>query len=115
VILGNLKEIEMAAQVTIRCARSGYKFIVIENEKKEIIIFADDDPCYRYHRDLLAQYRQESGLRAQCLGGGRIAFDEKMKTIRIWDSSGDFGYEPSREDTVNMIRAAYPDFQVAAG
>lgn len=103
----------MAARVTVRCPRGGYKFIVIENERDEMIVYADDEPRFDYHRELLAEYRHESGLRARCIGGGRISFKETEKVIRIWDSSGDFGYEPDRNVTLAALKLAYPGFDVS--
>ena len=109
------KELRVAIQVNIRCTRGGYKFVVLQNEKGEHVVFADDDRRYGFHRDLLAQYQKESGLQAECIGGGRISFDEEEKAIKIWGCSGDFGREPDRKETVQVLQGAYPDFDVTAG
>ncbi len=102
----------MDVQVTIRCNNGGYKFVVLINEREEMIVFADDNDHFDYHWKLLAQYQHETGLRASCIGGGRIRFDGEKKTIEIWDSSGDFGYEPDRNQTVSAIKQNYLDFEV---
>src|SRR3989344_6214125 len=95
----------------------GYKFIVAQltdgNSGKRLVIRANQD-C-SFHRDILALLRQEvrpSGLDAHCTGGGRIEINPAEKTIRIWDSSGDFGVEDDRKETVRMLQAAFPAFQV---
>lgn len=101
-------------QVIICCPRGGYKFIVIKNEKGGMVVYADDDPQFDYHRVLLAEYQNDSGMRARCLGGGQIRFNGEKKTIMISGSSGDFGVEPDRMETVKAIKAAYPDFEVSS-
>jgi len=95
----------------------GYKFIVAEltdgNGGKRLVVRANQD-CHM-HRDILALLRREvrpSGLDAHCTGGGRIEIKPAEKTIRIWASSGDFGEEDDRKETVRMLQAAFPEFQV---
>jgi len=100
----------MVAQVIIRCKYSGNKFIVLENEKSETVVFADDDTRFRLHKDLLQQYCRETGLSAKCLGGGYILVKEKF--ICVTESSTDFGVEPNRDETVAAIKEAYPDYVV---
>lgn len=95
----------------------GYKFIVAQltdgNGGKRLVVRANQD-C-SYHRDILALLRREvrpHGLDAHCTGGGRIEINPTEKTIRIWDSSGDFGEEDDRKETVRMLQVAFPDYQV---
>lgn len=96
----------------------GYKFIVANvtdgNGGTKMVVRANQD-C-KYHRDILAILRREVrpfGLDARCIGGGRIEITPEAKTIRIWDDSGDFGKEPNRQQTVRMLQAAFPEFQVS--
>ena len=102
----------MTAQVIIRCKYSGNKFIVLENEKGEVVVFADDDTCFRLHKDLLEQYCLETGLNARCIGGGLINYFEEKKFISVMDESTDFGREPNRNETVAAIQQACTDFTV---
>ena len=102
----------MITQVIIRCTRGGHKFVVLRNEKNETVVFADDSPKLGYHRELRRQYVAENNLNACCLGGGWIRYDAEKKVIQIGGSSGDFGREPDREETVNAIKRAHPDFDV---
>jgi len=100
----------MATQVMIRCKYSGNKFIVLENEKGEIVVFADDDRRFRLHKELLQQYCEETGLSAKCLGGGYIHMKEK--SVSLTGTSTDFGTEPNRDETVTAIKEVYPEYVV---
>lgn len=108
--------INSVAEVRID-SRGGYKFIVAEltdsNGAKRLVVRADQG-C-DYHRDILAGLRQEVrslGLGARCIGGGQISIDPDAKKISIRGSSGDFGVEPDRNETVRMLKEAYPEYQV---
>lgn len=105
----------MTAKVIIRCTRGGYKFVVLKNKNGETIVFADDNVRYGYHSYLFGQYEKESGLDAECLGGGYIKFDGEKKVIRIGGSSESFGREPHRKETVSALKEAYPEFDVRMG
>ena len=98
--------------------RDGYKFIVANvtdgNGGTRMVVRAKRD-C-QYHNDILAILRREVrplGLNAHCIGGGYIKISPEAKTIRIWDDSGVFGKEPDRQQTVRMLQAAFPEFQVS--
>lgn len=98
----------------------GYKFIVAklidDNGGEKLVVRAKEEHC-DYHDDLLSWLRREvssSGLKAFCIGGGRIKVSSDEKTIRIWNKSGAFGKEPDRERTVRMLQAAFPEFNVTA-
>lgn len=112
---GNLgMECKMNVYVVIR-GEPGYKFVVLqEHGTNDLYVFADAAPEFEYHRDLLRAFRNERGLNLRCIGGGRIRKDSVAKTIKIWDSSGDFGFEPDREVTVSAIAKAYPDYTVTS-
>src|SRR3989344_9469977 len=96
----------------------GYKFIVAKltdsNGGEKLVVRAQEN-C-GYHNDILNLLRHEvrpSGLNARCIGGGRIEINPEAKTIRIWSKRGGFGAEPDRQETVRMLQAAFPEFQVA--
>ena len=94
----------------------GYKFIVAEvtdGVTKRLVVRAQEN-C-SYHRDILDVLRMDlraNRMTARCIGGGHIAIDPVAMTINIWSSSGDFGVEPDRADTVRMLQAAYPEWKV---
>ncbi len=95
-------------------AMGGYKFIVVQvsdgNDSK--IVIRANEHC-DYHRDILALLRREaSGLGARCIGGGRININPNDKEITISDSSGDFGLEPDRNKTVEMLQATFPEYKI---
>jgi len=96
----------------------GYKFILARvsdgagNEK--LVVRACDKPELDYHWKLVRALAHESKvLYVECLGGGRISVDPTKKTIRLWDSSGDYGLEP-RQETVKLLKTEFPDFEVIA-
>ena len=93
----------------------GYKFIVAEltdgNGGKRLVVRANQTRTF--HRDILALLRLEvRPLNAYCNGGGRIEIKSQEKTIRIWGGSEEFGEEDDRKETVRMLQAAFPEFQV---
>jgi len=94
--------------------RGGYKFIVAvvnDGETSKMVVRADAS-C-EFHRDILRKLRFEApGINAQCVGGGRINIDPIGKVIDIWSSSGDFGIEPNRAETVRLLSEAFPGFDV---
>lgn len=98
-------------------AKDGYKFIVAElsdgSGSKKLVVRADQERDY--HDDILKALKREvepCGLRARCIGGGRIAVNPTAKTICIWGDSGAFGEEPDREQTLRMLQAAFLDYEV---
>ena len=97
--------------------RGGYKFIVArvtDGKGGEKLVVRAEASC-AYHRDILAILRQEVrsvGLNAECVGGGRISISPERKSISISGSSGDFGVEPNRYNTVRMLQVAFPEFRV---
>jgi len=109
-------------EVVIDALGGGYKFIVArltdERGSERIVIRADEK--LGYHDDLLRALRREVLLvepavpTVRCFGGGRIEINPDQKTIRIWDSSAAFGEEPDRQQTVQMLQTAFPDFQITA-
>ncbi|MBI2064916.1 MAG: hypothetical protein HYT62_02595 [Candidatus Yanofskybacteria bacterium] len=98
-------------------ARGGYKFIVVrvsDGVNNKLVIRANEN-C-GYHRDILGLLRREApDFRMSCVGGGRINIDPANKRIDIWSSSGDFGVEPDRRNTAEMLRIAFPDFEITIG
>jgi hypothetical protein len=94
----------------------GYKFIVIKVSESEVSKFVvrADAGC-GYHDDIFQKFRREAqGLSARCIGGGRINIDPANKVIKIWDSSGAFGVEPDRAETVKILSETFPDFKIEA-
>ncbi|MDO8495868.1 MAG: hypothetical protein Q7S43_00225 [bacterium] len=94
--------------------RGGYKFIVakVSDGVTEKLVVRADENC-GYHRDILRLLRVEAPeFRISCIGGGGISINPDRKTIVISGSSGDFGREPDRNNTVKMLREAFPDFEV---
>lgn len=96
----------------------GYKFIVAtatdRNGKTQTIVRANEK-CNK-HRGILTLLEKEAaplGLTVRCIGGGNISVKPEAKTIQIWGSSGDFGREPNRQQTVSMLRVAFPEFRVS--
>lgn len=96
----------------------GYKFIVANvidgNDKSKLVVRANRT-C-DHHCDILAILQREvrpHGLYTKCVGGGRIKINLDAKTIHIWDYSDVFGKEPDRQQTVRMLQAAFPEFQVS--
>lgn len=92
----------------------GYKFIVaiVKIGDKSKMVIRADATC-DYHRDILRQLSFEiSGGKACCIGGGNINIDPGNKVIKIWGSSGDFGVEPDRSETIRLLREAFPDFNI---
>jgi phosphohistidine phosphatase len=97
-------------------ASGGYKFIVAEVSDGTItrLVVRADQSC-ELHRYILRGTREQlspHGLQARCIGGGRILINPEAKTVKIWDKSGDFGFEPDRMETVRMLQSAFPDFVI---
>jgi len=101
--------------------KDSYKFIVaivsdgMGGEK--MVIRAEKYEDCELHHDILCLLQQEvrpGGLKAHCIGGGRIQVNSEVKTIRIWDDSAAHGKEPNRQETVRMLQVEFPEFQVTA-
>lgn len=96
----------------------GEKFIVAEvriNDIKKLVIRALNK-C-KYHFDIETKLRAEVrplGLMAWCVGGGKYRIDNDLKTLLIWSESGEFGREPDRNKTVEMLQRAFPEFTIIA-
>ncbi len=95
------------------------KFIFIVNgEGKEGVISLPQE----YHREIAWEYARRTGktqtwepqgdLEFQVLGGGRLIFNPEAKRMELYDCSGDFGYEPSRERTVEILQESHPDYEI---
>lgn len=50
--------------------------------------------------------------KVECIGGGKLRVDAKKKKILLWNSSVDFGREPDRQETANLIKASYPEYEI---
>jgi len=70
-------------------AKDGYKFIVvklIDNEDNKKLIIRADQNC-EYHDEIFDSLRRgirTNGLKARCIGGGRIDINPSAKIIQIW-------------------------------
>ena len=107
--INDVREVEIDAE-------GGYKFIVVcltDGDENEKLVVRADENC-SYHRDILYLLRSQlpSNITARCIGGGQILIDPKQKSIMIWGSSGDFGVEPDRTKTIELLQTAYPDYRV---
>ncbi len=93
------------------------KYIVAEvigGDNKKIVVRGD--VWCKYHKDIFSLLKRElNGIAVGvvCLGGGRINMNSSNKVIRVYDLSGEYGVEPDREQTVRMIKLAFPDFEVS--
>lgn len=95
----------------------GHKFIVVEisdkqGNKKNIVRVKNEN--YEYHKDILISLKNElepKGFSLRCLGGGMIKINLRDKTFWIGGSSGDYGTEPNRNETLLLLQAEFPDFQ----
>lgn len=47
-----------------------------------------------------------------CLGGGYIFVDNEEKVIMIYGYSLSYGAEPDRDETIQILQEAYPEFRV---
>ena len=101
--------------VVIDTPNSG-KFIVAEvriNDTKKLVVRALKN-C-KYHFDIETKLRAEVrslGMMAWCIGGGKYRIDNDRKTLLIWSESGEFGREPDRNKTVEMLQRAFPEFTI---
>ena len=110
--INDVKEVVVAMD-----KRSDFKFIVAEltdgSGGKRLVVRANAN--YSHHESILLALQKEvtsSDLNADCVGGGWIRIVHAVKTISICGKSGDFGEEPDRQQTVRMLQAAFPEFQV---
>lgn len=94
----------------------GYKYIVIEvsNEAGNMRRIVRGNAHMEYHRDIYEEVCRQfpAAWRARCIGGGRITVNQRKRTAAIWDSSGSYGLEPDRAETVRMLQRAFPGFEV---
>ncbi|XP_076232223.1 14 kDa phosphohistidine phosphatase isoform X2 [Calliopsis andreniformis] len=69
----------------------------------------------QWHADIFNEAESElkslSGLRAECLGGGRIEHDPDEKTIKVYGYSQGFG-KADHEVSVNLLKKKYPDYTI---
>ena len=77
-------DLENIPQVAID-AKGGYKYIVAEvsdeTGNKKLLVRANEG-C-GYHYQILSLVREETGLRARCIGGGIICIKPDKKTILL--------------------------------
>lgn len=101
--------------------REPYKFIVAQitdgQNGNKLVVRAhsvNDLPLHADIYNVLQQQVGQHGLNARCIGGGRLEFFPDHKFMRIKGSSDEFGVEPDRQETLRLLRAAFPEFRVVS-
>ncbi|XP_076755448.1 sex-regulated protein janus-A [Xylocopa sonorina] len=61
--------------------------------------------------DVSEKIKPIGGLRANCLGGGRIEHDPDQKTIKVYGYSQGFG-KADHEVSVALLKKKYPDYTI---
>lgn len=76
------------------------------------VVRARQKEGFAFHKNILAALRTEPRVKdATCVGGGRIAIDHEHMTIRVGDTSSDFG-EPDYRLVREVLEANFPGFFV---
>lgn len=82
------------------------KFVAgVGEQSGEWMLVFDDSAVW--HRDIAANY----GVKPS--GGGWMVIDHTAKTVRLEGRSTQFGREPSRARSLELMRAALPDYECA--
>lgn len=98
----------------------GYKFIVVElsdaSGRKRLVVRGEQ--TRRHHRRVFSLFSRiegwfENGIVRKPLGGGKIRVSQAEKIVRIWGKSHRYGLELNRDLTVELLRKAFPDFQIS--
>ena len=70
-----------------------------------------------WHADVLdetvSQLEQFPGLRAQCVGGGRIERNPDDRTIKVYGHSQGFG-QADHEMSTSILKKKYPDYTITS-
>ena len=111
-------DINDVQEFSIEEGRQKLKFILVEVtngiDKKLLVRMHHADNIY--HVDMLHAMEADlksSGLKAKGLGGGYADIYNSIKTIEIYGSSKGLGQEPDREETIRIVKRAFPGFQVS--
>ncbi|XP_050459389.1 14 kDa phosphohistidine phosphatase-like [Cataglyphis hispanica] len=69
----------------------------------------------QWHADIFDKVDEEikahAGLRANCVGGGRIEHDPDEKTIKVYGYSQGFG-KADHQVSVELLKKKYPDYNI---
>ncbi|XP_072749302.1 sex-regulated protein janus-A [Anoplolepis gracilipes] len=69
----------------------------------------------QWHADIFDKIDEEvkkhAGLRANCVGGGRIEHDPDEKTIKVYGYSQGFG-KADHQVSVELLKKKYPDYNI---
>ena len=98
-----------------------FKYIVVmvtdvQGREKRVIRSNKND---RHHAAIFYKLQQEikqdinlCGLELKCIGGGKIDIHRKTKTchVQAHEFSGTYGQEPDRNETIRLVKVAFPDF-----
>ncbi len=85
------------------------------NETKKVICIGSRKlPCPS-HKALFEWFKRtfSNGFQSKCLGGGEIKINTNDKLVNINGSSINYGKEPDRSDTLDILRKTFPDFNVS--
>lgn len=55
-----------------------------------------------------------TGIKKSTLGGGFLMIHSERKTISVSGDSLDYGPDPDRRATVELLKVAYPDYRIEA-
>ncbi|KAL6420194.1 hypothetical protein ACFW04_013817 [Cataglyphis niger] len=74
-----------------------------------------NDISYYARADIFDKVDEEikahAGLRANCVGGGRIEHDPDEKTIKVYGYSQGFG-KADHQVSVELLKKKYPDYNI---
>ncbi|KAM0734500.1 Sex-regulated protein janus-A [Formica fusca] len=69
----------------------------------------------QWHADIFdkvdEEIKQHAGLRANCVGGGRIEHDPDEKTIKVYGYSQGFG-KADHQVSVELLKKKYPEYNI---
>jgi hypothetical protein len=87
-------------------ARLWGKFVFgrLKGDPRLRVLVFDSRPAF--HRDIAAAHG------VQVAGGGWLEFDHAARTVMVGGTSTQFGREPDRELTANLLAEALPDYRV---
>jgi hypothetical protein len=97
--------------------RENYLFIVAEvcdnKGGKKLVLRAKSFRSCEYHSELREALCEETrGLRVAVVGGGLLFGSPQAGSMTISSDSNEFGKEPNRELTAQMLRSAFPEAKV---
>jgi hypothetical protein len=85
----------------------GYKYVLcrVTNGSEEMLVVWAEESC-DFHMYIVRRMRRRlNGLDVRCLGGGHISINPDEEQIRLSRKSGDFGREPDRAHTAEILES----------